>query len=687
MKFLFPTFLFALATIAIPIIIHLFNFRRFKTVYFSNVEFLKKVKKEANKKSKLKQLLILISRILAIIFMVLAFSQPFIPADKNTNKAVSQAVAIYVDNSFSMNSQAEQGQLLDIAKNKAHEISKAYKPGTKFMLVTNGMLAKHKHVFNKDQLSQQISEITASPNVVNLSRVYNQLQNSFAFENKKINRNLYLISDFQKQTSDIESFEADTSLSTYLLPLSTQTSNNIYIDSCWFETPARKINQEEELFVKIVNRSGENYQNLPLKLYINDSLKALGTYNINANNEVIQSLKFTNTQSGNHNTRVEITDYPVTFDNNYFLSYTIQPELKILAVYDPSEINNGLNYLKALFDGDDYIKMETSDYKKIQINQLGYYNCIVLLNIKEVSSGLMSALNKSVSGGSSLVFFPHTDGNISNYNQLISSFKANTIINSDTLEQELSGINYENIIFQNVFKKLEEKANYSKVNTHFRYTSEAQIPETNLLWFRNNHKALSSLQYQNGKLYTFSFPLNTTNSSFVKSLLFVPTLYNIVLNSIPQQPIAYLIGKDQFISIKENGESLQASQIMVQNSNTDDSFIASIISAGIKNKRINTKKNINEAGFYSIKANNKEIKTVAFNYNRNESDLSYYTDKELKNKLIQAGLSSARIIPNTESNFSEIFEEIQNGKQLWQWFIIFALVFILAEALIIRFWK
>ena len=79
MKFLFPTFLFALFTIAIPIIIHLFSFRRYKTVYFSHVGFLKDIKKESQKKSRLKQLLMLLARILTIIFLVFAFSQPYIP--------------------------------------------------------------------------------------------------------------------------------------------------------------------------------------------------------------------------------------------------------------------------------------------------------------------------------------------------------------------------------------------------------------------------------------------------------------------------------------------------------------------------------------------------------------------------------------------------------------------------------
>jgi len=58
MQFLFPGFLAALITLAIPIIIHLFYFRRFKKVYFTNVRFLKEVREESSARRKLRNLLV-----------------------------------------------------------------------------------------------------------------------------------------------------------------------------------------------------------------------------------------------------------------------------------------------------------------------------------------------------------------------------------------------------------------------------------------------------------------------------------------------------------------------------------------------------------------------------------------------------------------------------------------------------
>src|SRR3954463_6868420 len=102
MSFLYPLFLFGLLAISIPIIIHLFNFQKPKKVLFTNVKFLKVVKENTSNKLKLKHLLILLSRICFIIFLVLAFAQPFIESKNSEDLKGDQQVSLYLDNSFSM---------------------------------------------------------------------------------------------------------------------------------------------------------------------------------------------------------------------------------------------------------------------------------------------------------------------------------------------------------------------------------------------------------------------------------------------------------------------------------------------------------------------------------------------------------------------------------------------------------
>ena len=94
MKFLYPEFLFGLFTLIIPIIIHLFNFRRSKKVYFSSTRFLKNIKKSTSQKRQIKHFLILFSRLLFLTFLVLAFAQPFIPSTDKNPQAKAATVAV-----------------------------------------------------------------------------------------------------------------------------------------------------------------------------------------------------------------------------------------------------------------------------------------------------------------------------------------------------------------------------------------------------------------------------------------------------------------------------------------------------------------------------------------------------------------------------------------------------------------
>src|ERR1700744_1284379 len=102
MHFLYPAFLFALAALAIPVIIHLFNFRRYQQVYFSNVQFLKEIQEQQSSRKNLKERLILATRMLAIFFLVFAFARPYIPGQNTANAGKQQVVSIFVDNSYSM---------------------------------------------------------------------------------------------------------------------------------------------------------------------------------------------------------------------------------------------------------------------------------------------------------------------------------------------------------------------------------------------------------------------------------------------------------------------------------------------------------------------------------------------------------------------------------------------------------
>nr|HMQ64255.1 BatA domain-containing protein [Flavilitoribacter sp.] len=170
MQFVYPAFLFALAALAIPIIIHLFYFRRFRKVYFTNVRFLKEVKEDTSARSKLRNLLVLLARCLAVVFLVFAFVQPFIPQDAEVKQG-RKGVSIFIDNSFSMSALSEDVPLLEKAKQRAREVVNAYGVEDEFQILTNDFEGRHQRMVSQEDALALIDEIAISPAVRDLSKV------------------------------------------------------------------------------------------------------------------------------------------------------------------------------------------------------------------------------------------------------------------------------------------------------------------------------------------------------------------------------------------------------------------------------------------------------------------------------------------------------------------------------------
>ena len=687
MKFLYPAFLWTLFALAIPLIIHFFNFRRYKTVYFSNVGFLKEIKKESKKKSRLKQILLLIARLLTLFLLILAFAQPYIPVTNQENRNPTQQVAIYIDNSFSMNALSEKGQLLEVARNKAVEICLAYPAGSRFMLFTNDLLPKHQHLLSKEQFIQEVSDIKTSPVTLPLSQIYNRYALSTEdTDNSKFDKNLYFISDFQRNIVDPEAFQKQN-IFPYFYPLEANEMANLFIDSCWMEVPAHRLNQEEKLYVRVKNSSNQTYQNLPLTLYMNDTVKSITNFTIEPKNQIIAELQFKNNSSGIQAGRVEISDYPFTHDNSWYLSYFVEPQLQAVILFDNSKSSlEGANYIASLFEEDDFIYAEKMNIQSAQISKLSSFNTIFLCNLSNLSSGLVTEINDLCRKGISVVLFPETGSTFLHNNSLLQKLGANSIVSSDTVSIKISEIDFENNFYRNVFEKRETNPVLPEIKTHFSFEKNIRIPEVALLKFQNQNKALSSIHVENGLFWIFSFPLNKTNESFARDVLFVPTLYNIVLNSVPNQQISNTVGHSVLYDIPQNKTATINDQIQIFNPINNETFLPEKVLAG-QNTRLLFGDNIKQAGHFLIKNNNEILSSVAFNYNRNESDLTVYSIDELVELANISAINNLTVITKPESGFSEILDELQNGKSLWKWFLFMAMFFILSEVLIARFMK
>lgn len=678
-QFLYPNFLYALAAIAIPIIIHLFNFRRYKTVYFSNVKFLKNVQQQTQSKSQLKHLLVLISRILAIAALVITFAQPYIPVSEQARTHKNQIVSIYIDNSFSMDAESKYGKLIEVAKNKAQSIISSYKSNTKFLLVTNDFEQKHQHLLNKEQFIEHLGNIKASPIARNISEVLSRQVDflTSADTTQEKSNSIFLLSDFQKSVADFKQINNNENIKVHLLPLSTQPTNNLYIDSCWFETPGRKLNQPEELFVKIVNKSDESYQNIPVKLFINDSLKALGSFNVDENTSEIVTLSYTNTKAGIHNGRIEISDYPITYDNTFFFNYSILENINILAINEKEENK----YINTLFGDDEYFKLTNYTSGNINYSDFANHQVIIINELHTLSSGLIQEISNYMNNGGVAVFFPDIKGDIASYNTLFKNLSSNYITAIDTQKTKIATVDQNSVVYKNVFKKIEKNADLPVIFKHMVFSKLSRTKSKTILISLNNHTMLSEVAYGKGKLYMFAASLSEKSSNLAGHPLFVPTLYNMALFSQPYSPIYYTIGKSNTIELS-NQKLIGENVFHIINPTQNVDFIPryKVVNANLK---LMMEQNITNAENYLIR-NNHPITGIAFNYDRRESDLSYFTHDEIKETTANLGFSNFTLVDATNDLLSQTLKQLSQGIQLWKWFIIAALVFLGIEVVLLR---
>ena len=663
MKFLYPQFLYALTAILIPIIIHLFNFRKFKTVYFSNVRFLKDIKKETKAHSQLKHLLILLSRILAISALVFAFAQPYIPVN-NTIIHDKYAVSIYIDNSFSMNAENENGQLLSIAKDKARIITESYKSTDDFNILTNDLKGKHQRIINKQLILDEIDEVESSPNLNLISDIINKQQNILNSSNAR-EKTIYIISDFQEITSNINDLELDSNINIRLLPLSRNEMSNIYIDSCWLNTPNPIVGEEINLKARLKN-IGQKKTDFSINLSINNQPKAIA--NTDISNEKIIDFYFVCDSIGWKEGKITLTDFPIQYDNDFYFSFEIKDDILVQSLYQEQE-NKSLN---KLFNKDENIKYSTQKISQLNYDNLMLQQLIILTEINEITSGLSRTLNNFVEKGGSLLVFPSEKINYKDYQLFLNSFNANYYISLKENPIKISRLNNKHSIFDGVFEKLNEKLNFPQIKKYFKITQFTKTEMSSLLDFENDQSVIGEYNYKKGKLYLSSIGISDSFSNFNKHALFVPILYNIASHSSIKQSLYYFIGEKYIQSnFKLSSDKIYSIE------NNEISFIPEL-----QIDKLGVYDQIKQQGHYDLTENNKKLSGLTFNYKRIESNLKLLELKKIKN--ISSKHKNILTITNKNKTLAKEIKEINNGKTLWKLCIIFTLIFLAIETIIIK---
>lgn len=686
MKFGNPLFLFGLFALLIPVIIHLFNFRRFKKVYFSDITFLKELKEQTQSKNKLKNYLILLSRLFFIALLVLAFAQPFIP-NGNVINAGAKLISVYVDNSFSMNANGEQGRLLDVAKKAALEIAGGYKETDRFQLLTNDFEGKHQRFYTRDEFIKLVEEVKESPSTKNISEILTRQKNAFnqydpSFKSTKHN---FLLSDFQKSMVINDQIKADSLITHYFVPLQSNEVNNIYIDSVWFDQPVFRKEETNLLSARIVNNSTEILENKPLNLFIDNKSVVIATLNIPANSDAVVQLPVNIKAAGLVNAYLSFDDYPINYDDKFYFSFMVYDKLNVLLING----KNASNYLNTLLSNDAFYNLTVLNEQQIKVSELNAKQLIILNEVNELSGALVQEIKKVTENGSHALIIPSENYNQPQFTSL-SEMGLPWFAGSDTGNFILEKPDLKNHFFKAVFdeQKISKNEKLDLPLVKFKYSLKQGLNERSevILNFVNSEPYLLAQSLAKGKIYALTSPLNLKYNTLAKHSLFVPVIYKIALGSLSVNQLYYKIGnaEKRTVVLNEKNEN-EVLKIKSIGKNSEVIPQQSISNSGVS--ILVGDLTINEPGNFSVvNINNIIVDGVSLNYNRSESDLKFLSEEELKEYALKNNFK-LNVLPPRNTDFTHLVKQESEGKKLWKWCVVLALIGLISETLLIKYLK
>ncbi len=641
MQFKHPELLYALFLLLIPIIIHLFQLRRFQKIAFTNVHFLKNVIIQTRKSSQLKRWLTLLIRLFLFAAIILAFAQPY--TSKTNRLNLQSETIIYLDNSFSMEAKGEKGPLL---MRSIQDIISNLEQTTNLSLYTNDLTLKdatHKTITNA------LLNLDYSSNQLDYNAVLLKGKKIFSKETATV-KNLILLSDFQQNGQPLV-IDPDASIDISLVQLQPLNTANVSIDSVYI---SKVTASHTELTVKVNSHNSSTINDVSISLFNNENLIAkssvdgsggLTTTFTLANNEII-------------NGKITIDDVSLQFDNVLYFNINKPSKINVLSINAADD-----DFLKRVFTDDEF------DYKTTAIDQLNYndiedQNLIVLNEIDNIPVALSNALSTFKNDGGHVLIIPSEKITLNSYNQFFKASTSAIFQALDETEKKVTTINYAHPIFDEVFDKKISNFQYPKVNSYYTLNSN----NDDILKFEDGKPFL----IRKGQTYVFAAALNKNNSNFTSSPLIVPTLYNIGRQSLQLPRLYYNIGTENHYDIHT---TLQQDDILKLKKEATE-IIPQQRTYSNKVSVITNELPI-ESGIYQINKSAETLEHISYNYNRSESNLNYFDLSTIDNASVA-------------SSIPQVFNTIKsntNINALWKWFTIFALVLLIIELLILKYFK
>lgn len=640
MEFKQPEVLFALFFLIIPLLVHLFQLRKFQKEDFTNVKFLKRISRQTRKSSRLKKFLVLTTRLLALACIIFAFAQPYFPAENETGTQAQKI--IYLDNSFSMQAPGTAGELLNAA---VQDLLKNLPEDETFSFFTNNATFDE---ISTEELKDQLQEIEYSDEILDFNGIN---LNAARLGSKEGQKEVILISDFQ-QNLEIPASLRENSLNYIFVNQQPQEFVNLSIDSLYIA------GQNPENIQLQFYLSGNTAQQEPISVavYDGEELLARQTVELNDNFEAEGTFQLPNIEIAEG--KIEIEDNALYYDNSLFFS--LNPPEGIQGMVIESEGADSA-FLSRIFSEPDF-NLEIFPLENVDYNKLSKASFVILNKPENISPTLTSALKKITSEGGIITIIPPVKSH--NLNPFLQNINGPVLGENIDQERLITNIAFEHPLLENVFEKRVQNFEYPRVQNFYN----VQASGNNVLGFQDNSAFLT----EKDNIFLFTAALNDENSNFKNSPLVVPVFYNIGLSAVSLPQLYYETGKENEIDIPAENRGDE----VVSLRQGEESFIP-LQQSFPGRVRITTSDLPDRAGNYQVIFNEEQLGNLSFNYHRREN---LFQNQDVEN------IENVEIY-NSVSDYFEATEAASQHTLLWKSFVIFALIFLMTEMLLLKYLK
>ncbi len=665
MALLYPSFLYALATVSVPIILHLVQLRRAKRINFSNVRFIQASKDLTASQQNLKQLLILICRILFISFLVLAFAQPFLPASESVIPADTSQVAIAIDNSYSMENLHDELDLslLTTAVDQAKSVLNLFPASTAFNLITSGSISSKAAVPASDA-SVSLDEIELSAKALLLPK-----QGSGS-------EHMFLFSDFQKSTfSPAILSRYDSTNQLHLIPLKAAGTSNVTVDSIYLADEFIRPGVENALHVRVYNTGRTVVEDCGIRLLINGQQVTGISLDLPAQQTTEAVLNFRFDGQRSKAASIEIEDFPVEFDNTYYFTLAPSRTIGITEVTD-----NTNSPLQRLYNNEAFFRLTRYPTNNIDYARASTSNIMVLNGLAVISPAVVSTVSGYMQAGGTVLVIPAVNADANSYRSLFQALSIPASVSAAAAGNKsiIAAPELESPFFRNIFSDYDAKMQMPAAARQVAWSRAAE----DILKFRNGSPFLSRFDRGNGQVFLMASSLEENYSDLPGHALFVPIMYRMAMASYKQeQQLAYSLAGGTVRVQAVPATHREGIYKLVKDS------LEFIPEQQVRGDKLyfDVPADMDEAGFYDLRLGDSTLTAIAFNYDKKESFLEQYSPDELRS-LLRPDQQNVHIY-NYGDSFSVKgeFEKRFFGVKLWKYCLILCLFFLMAEIALIRF--